>query len=149
MADSFRFLHQLRRFAEIGVGAGGIDHRVCFALAYNGTGIDCVTHFARHWKRFARQCRLIHLNRVTIQQARIRRYNVAQAHSYDIARHEQARQGIHPLPVAFNGCFDRKLGLQRCDGVTCLMFFPETDYCVGEEQYQNNAEVRPMPSNRG
>ena len=38
MADGVRLLHQLRRLAEIGVGAGGIDQRADFALAQDRTG---------------------------------------------------------------------------------------------------------------
>ena len=83
-------------------------------------------------QRLSRQRGLIHLHRVAIQQARIRRHNVAQAHADDVARHQLTRRRGDPLPIAFHPSLDRQLGLQRGDGVARLAFFPESDHGVGK-----------------
>ena len=111
MADGFRALHQLRRFAKIGVGAGGIDHGGDFTLANDRSGKYCFTGFAGGGKRFSRQGRLIHLDRVAVQQARIRWHNVAQPHANNVARDQFTRRRVDPLPVAFHPGLDRQCGL--------------------------------------
>ena len=88
MADSVRLLHQLGGLAEVGVRTGGIHHRVDFALTDNRSRKDCLAGFARGGQRFARQRGLIHFDWIALQQARIRRHDVAQAHANDVALHQ-------------------------------------------------------------
>ena len=91
---------------------------------------------------------LIHLHRVALQQARIRRHDVAQAHADDVARHQLTRRRGDPLPITFHPGLDRQLGLQRGDGVARLVFFPESDHGVGNQQQQDDEEIRPVPDDR-
>ena len=148
MADGVRLLHQLRGLAEVGVRAGGVHHRVDFALADDRTRKHRLARFSRGGQRFARQRGLIHLHRVTLQQARIRRHDVAQAHADDVARHQLTRRRGDPLPITFHPGLDRQLGLQRGDGVARLVFFPESDHGVGQKQKEDDGKVRPMPGYR-
>ncbi len=68
--------------------------------------------FARGGQRFACQRGLIHLHRVAVQQARVRRHNVALAHADDIARHQLARRWVDPLPVTFYRALIASLALR-------------------------------------
>jgi len=95
------------------------------------------------------QCRLIHFYRVTGQQARIRRHDVAQAHADDVARHQLTRLRGGPLPITLCPRLDRELGLQGGDGIARLVFLPESDHGVGHKQKEDDAKVRPMPGYRG
>ena len=88
MADGVRLLHQLRGLAEVGVRAGGVHQRVDFALADNRPRKHSLARFARDGQRFSGQRGLIHLHRIALQQARIRRHDVAQAHADDVAGHQ-------------------------------------------------------------
>ena len=103
---------------------------------------------SRGGQRLSRQRGLIHFDRVALQQARIRRHDVAQAHADDVARHKFARLRGGPLPVPFHSRLDRQLGFQRGDGVARLVFFPESDHGVGQQQKQDDGKVRPMPGHR-
>ena len=49
-----------------------------------------------------------------------------------------------PLSIAFHPGLDRQLGLQGGDGAARLAFLPESDHGVGEQQHQDDAEVRPV-----
>ena len=133
MADGVRLLHQLRRLAEVGVRARGIDQCADFTLADDRTGKHRLAGFARGGQRLSRQRGLIHLHRVAVQQARIRRHDVAQAQADDVARHQLTRRRGDPLPIPFHPGLDRQLGLQGVDGVARLVFFPESDHGVGKE----------------
>ena len=107
MADGVGFLNQLRCFAEVGVRARGIDQRTDFPLANNRTGKYSLARFARGGQRLSRQGGLIHFDRVAGQQARIRRHNVAQAQTDDVARYQLTRRRGGPLAVALNAGLDR------------------------------------------
>ena len=52
MAYGMRTLHQFRSLAEVGVGAGGVYHRVGFAPLDNRTRKHCLARLARHGQRF-------------------------------------------------------------------------------------------------
>ena len=145
MADGVRLLHQLRGLAEIGIRAGRIDQGTDFTLAKNRTGEHRLTRFTHGGQGLSGQRRLIHFHRVAVQQARIGRHDVAQAQSDDVARHQLARRGVDPLAVTFDAGLDRQLGLKSLDGVARRVFFPESDHGVGQQQNQDDAEVRPMP----
>ena len=134
VADGLRPLHQFRRLAEIGVRTRGIDQCADLALTNDRTGEYCLAGFARGGQRLSRQRGLIHLDRVALQQARIRRHDVAHAHADDVARHQFTRRRGDPLPVTFHPGLDRQLGLQGSDGVAGLVFFPESDHGVGKKQ---------------
>ncbi len=134
MADGVRLLHQFRRLAEIGVRARGIDQCADLALTNDRTGEYGLAGLARGGQRLSRQRGLIHLDRVALQQARIRRHDVAEAHADDVARHQLTRRRGDPFPIAFHPCLDRQRGLQGGDGVARLVFFPEPDHGVGQKQ---------------
>ena len=127
------------------LAAGGVDERADFALANDRTGEHCLARFARGGQGFARQCGLIHLYRVTLQQPRIRRHDVAQTHADDVARHQLARRRIDPLSITYHAGLDREFRLQSGNGVARLMFFPESHHGVGQKQNEDDAKVRPMP----
>ena len=146
MADGVRLLHQLRGLAEVGVRAGGVDQGADLALADDRTGEHRLAGLARGGQRLSGQRRLVHLDRVARQQARIGRHDVAQAQADDVARHQLTRRRGDPLPVALHPGLDRQLGLQGVDGLARLVLFPEPDRGVGNEQDQDDEEVRPVPS---
>ena len=145
MADGVRLLHQLRRLAEVGLPTRGIDQCADFALANDRTGKHRLAGFARGGQRLSRQRGLIHLHRVAVQQARIRRHNVAQTHADDVARHQLARRRVDPLPIPFHPGLDRQLGLQGGDRVARLALFPESNHGVGHQQKEDDEKIRPVP----
>ena len=67
MADGMRLLHQLRRLAEVGLRARGIDQGADFSPANDRPGEHRVAWFALGGQRLARQRGLIHLDRVAVQ----------------------------------------------------------------------------------
>ena len=144
MADGVRLLHQLRRLAEVGFLACGIDHCANFALADDRTGKYCVAGFALGGQRLSCQRGLIHLHRVAVQQSRIRRHNIAQAHADDVARHQLTRRWVDPLPIPFHPSVARQFGFQGGDGVARLAFFPESDHGVGHQQQKDDEKIRPV-----
>ncbi len=148
MADGVRLLHQLRGLAEVGVRTGGVDHRVDLALADDRTREDRLAGLARGRQRLARQSGLIHLDRVARQQAGICRHDVAQAHADDVTRHQLARRRGGPLPVPLHPRLDRELGLEGGDSVAGLVLLPEPDHGVGQQQDEDDREVRPMLGDR-
>ena len=148
MADGDRRLHQLRRLAEVGFAAGRVDQRVDFAAANYGPGEDGVAGFARRGQGFPGQRRLIDRQLVAVEQARVGRHDVAQAKSDRVAGHEFARRWIDPLAVAFHPGLDRERRLQGGDGIARLMFLPESDDGVGEEQNEDDAKIRPVLGQR-
>ena len=145
MADSVGLLHQLRRFAEVGVRACGIDQCTDFTLTDDRTGKHRLARFALNGQRLSRQRGLIHLHRVAIQQAGIRRHNVPQAHADDVAWHQLARRRSDPLAIPFDAGVDGQPGLQGGDGVARLAFFPESDHGVGDKQKEDDEKIRPVP----
>nr|WP_241499234.1 hypothetical protein [Chromobacterium sphagni] len=145
MADGVRLLHQLRRLAEIGVDAGGIDQGVDFALADDGSGKDRIAGLACRGQGLAGQRRLIHLDRIACEQVGVRWHDVAQVQADDVARNKLARGRGNPFPPPFHPGLDRQLGFQGGDGVAGFAFLPEADRSVGQQQRQDDAEVRPMP----
>ena len=88
---------------------------------------------------------MIHLHRISLQQARISGHNVTQAHADDIAWHEFTRRGGDPFPIPFHPGLDRKLGFEGGDGIARLALLPESDHGVGQQQEKNDGEVRPVP----
>ena len=144
MADGVRLLHQLRCLAEVGFLTRGIDHCANFTPANDRTGKHRLAGFALGGQRLSRQRGLIHLHWVAIQQARIRRHNVAQAHTNDVPRHQLTRRWVDPLPIPFHPGLDRQLGFQGGDGVARLAFFPESDHGVGNKQKEDDEKIRPV-----
>ena len=94
-------------------------------------------------QRLAGQRGLVDFDRIALQQARVRGHDVTEAHADDVARHELARRRCRPLAVSLHPGLDRQPGLQRVDGVARLVLFPEPHHGVGEEQHEDDAEVRP------
>ena len=144
MADRIGFLYHLCGLAEVGICAGGIHHCVDLALADDRSRIHSASGLGGHGQRLASQCRLIYVNGISIEQARIGWNNVAQAETDDISRHQFARLGILPLAIPLHFRIDRQLGFQSGDGVTRLVFFPESDHCVGTKQKKNDKKVQPV-----
>ncbi len=62
-----------------------------------------------------------------------------------ITGHKLTRLRVGPLSIAFHLGLDRQLGLQCGDGIAGLVFFPESDHGVCQEQKEDNSKVRPMP----
>ena len=100
-------------------------------------------------QRFASQRGLVHFYRVAWQQARVGWNNVAQLQADDVARHQFLRRRISPFPVAFDFGFDRQLLPECGDRIARLVFFPESDDCVGQQQKQDDEEIRPVPDHAG
>jgi hypothetical protein len=107
MTDRVCGLHHLRRLAKVGVRTGGIDDGVDLTLADDGAGVHCPTWLGSDWQRLSGQCRLIHLDRIAIQQPRICGNDVAQPETNDIARHQITRLGILPLAISLDLGLDR------------------------------------------
>ena len=140
-------LHQLCGLAEIGLRARGIDHRVDFALTDNRTGKHRSARLGSDRQGFAGQRRLIHLDRIARQQARVRRHNVTQSQANDITWHQFGCIRVSPLPITLHRGLNRQLGLQSLDGVARLMLFPESDHGVGNKQKEDDEKIRPVPDN--
>ena len=145
MADGVRLLHQLRRLAEVGVGARGINDCADFTLTNDRTGKHGLARFALGGQRLACERGLIHLHRVAVQQACIGRHNVAQTHADDVAGHQLTRRRGDPLPIPFHAGLDRQAGLQGGNGVARLAFFPESDDGVANKQKEDDAKILPVP----
>ena len=137
----------MRGFAEVGVRAGGVHHRVDFALTDNRTRKHRFARFGGDGQRFAGQRRLVDLNRIARQQARIRRHNVTQPQADDVARHQFGRIRVDPLPITLHLGLDRQFGLECGDGVARLMFFPESDHGVGTKKKEDDEKIQPVPNN--
>ena len=148
MADGFDPLHQLRGLAEVGFVARGVDHGVDFALTDNRTGKHRRAGLGGDGQGFAGQRRLVHFNRIALQQARVCRHNVTQPQPDDVARHQFGRIRVDPLPIALHLGFDRQSGLQGLDGVARLVFFPESHDGVGNQQKEDDeksSQCRTIP----
>ena len=79
------------------------------------------------------------------QQARIRRHDVPQSQTDDVARHQLTRHWRGPLSISQDPGLGRQLGPQRGNFVARLMFLPKCDQSVGEKQKQNDEEIQPVP----
>ena len=99
----------------------------------------------RDRQRLPGQRGLVHLHRVTRQQPRIRRHDVAHPHPDHVTRHQLTRRRGDPRPVTYHPALDRQLGLQRIDGLARLVLLPEPDRGVGNEQDKDDEEIRPVP----
>ena len=145
MADGVRLLHQLRRLAEVGVRPW---HRPVRRFRPGGRSTPKTPPppgLRSAGKDFACQRGLIHLHRVAGKQARIRRHNIAQSQADDVAWHHLARRRGDPLSITLHPGLDRQFGLQGSDGVARLVFFPESDDGVGNQQEEDDEEIRPVP----
>ena len=92
VADRVRPLHQLRGLAEVRLVAGRVNQRADLALADDGPGKHRIARLALGRQRLARQGGLIHLDRVPVEQPRVRRHDVAEAHADHVARYELPRR---------------------------------------------------------
>ncbi len=145
MTDGVRLLYQLRRLAEVSVRTSGVDHGVDFALTDNRPRKHRSARFGRDGQRFARQRRLVDLNRIARQQARICRHNVAQSQADDVARYKLGCIRIDPLPIALHRGLDRQFGPECGDGVARLVFFPESDHGIGTKKKEDDKKIQPVP----
>ena len=144
MTDGMRLLDEFRRLAEISVGAGGIHECGALTPANDRPGEHRLPGLARGRETFARQRGLIHRHGVPVQQARIRRHDVALFQLDDIARHQLSRGRGHPLSVAFHPGLGGEFRLQGGNRIARGAFFPESHNRVGAQENQNDEEIRPM-----
>ena len=149
MADAACALHELSGLCEVGVLAGAVDKRADLALSEDRAGVDRVAGFARRGERLAGERRLVHLDRVAVEQARVSRHDVAEAHADDVARHKVACRRRAPLAIALHPGRHRQLGLQGVDGLSGRVLLGEADHGVGEQQDEDDEEVRPVLQHAG
>ncbi len=145
VADGLRFLHQFRRLAEVGVRTRGVHEGADLTLSNDRSGEHCVAGLARGGQRLPGERGLIHLDGISVQQTRICRNDVPKTEANDVARHQLTRWWHDPLAVPYRPSLDRELCLQGVDGLTSLVFFPESDHAVRNKQNKDDEEVRPMP----
>ena len=98
----------LRRPPEEGPAAREADDRLELAAAHDTTHEDRVVRRPRDRQRFARQRRLVHLERLARAQLAVRRHDVAQLQVDAVAGHEVLGLDRREAPVAL----DRGLGRQ-------------------------------------
>ena len=98
MADGSGPLNQLRRFAEVRVRAGRVHHGVRLTSTHDRTGKHCFAGFACGGQRLAGQRRLIDFDRISRQQTRVGRHDVAHSHPNDVTRNECDAFGSAHLP---------------------------------------------------
>ena len=149
VADGLGFLDELRGLAEVGVRTRGVDECADLALADDGGGEHRIAGLAAGGQRLPGQCRLIHFDRVAVQQACVCGHDVTQAQADDVSRNELTRWWSDPLAVPFDTGLDRQLGLQGGDGLARLALFPEPDAGVGQEQDEDDEEVGPVLEHSG
>ncbi len=142
-------LDELRGLAKVGVRPGGIDDGVNLTLADDGTGVDSAAGLRGDWQRFASQGGLIHLDRVAVEQTRIRGNDVTQTETDYVAGYHLARLGILPLAIPLDFGLDRQTGFQGGNGIPRLVFFPESNQSVGAQQQKNHEEIEPVTDKAG
>ena len=145
MADGVGLLHELRGLAKIGFFAGGIHQCADFTPAHDRSGENRLAGLARGGQGFAGQRRFIHLHRIALEQARIRRHDIAQTQANDIARYQFPRRRGDPFAIPLDAGVDGQIGLQGGDRVARLTLFPEADHGVGHEQHEDDTEIWPVP----
>ena len=67
----------------------------------------------------------------------------------DVARYQFARRRGDPFAVPQDPRFRSQLGFQRLDRVAGLPLLPEPDQAVGEQQDEDDGEVRPVAHDGG
>ena len=144
MTDGVRLLYQLRGLAKVGVRPGGIDHCVDFAHTENRPRVHSPTGFAGDGQRFSGQRGLIDFYGIALQQARVRRHDVAQSQPYYVAGHQFRCLRVDPLSITFHFRLDRKSGPEGGDGIARLVFFPESDHGVGNKQKEDDSKIEPV-----
>ena len=100
VADGVCLLHQFRRLAEVRVRTGGIDQCTDLALTNDRSREHRLARLAGGRQRLAGQRGLIHLDRIALEETRVRRHDVAQPDADDVAGHQLTRRRGDPGPVA-------------------------------------------------
>ena len=149
MADGVRVGHQLGGLPEVSAGAGGIHQRTDLALPDDRPGEHGVTGCAGRGQRLPGQRGLVDLDLVAVQQPGVGGDNVTQAQADHITGHQLPRRRGDPCAVAFHPRVDRELGLEGLNRVASLSFLGVADYTVGQQQQQDDEEIRPVPDRAG
>jgi len=123
---------------------GGVDERADLTSTQDRTGEHGLSRLAGGRQRLTGQCRLVDLDLVAVQQARVRGDDVSEAQPDHVAGHQLTCGRRHPLPVASDARSGRQLGLQRVDGVSRLMLLGVAHDSVRDEQHQDDGEVSPV-----
>ena len=139
----------MRCLTKIGIRSSRVDHGVNLTLADDGARIDNTAWFGGDWQRLAGQRRLIDLDGISVEKARIRRNDISQPKTDDVAWDQFARLRIHPFTVPFYFREDRQPGLQCGNGIAGLVFFPESNQSIGKEQHKDDEKIQPVSDNAG
>ena len=149
MADGVRVLHQFGGLAEVGAGAGGIHQGADLTLPDDRPGEHGVTGCAGRGQRLPGQRGLIDLDLVAVEQPGVGGHDVTQAQPDHITGHQLPRRRGDPCAVAFHARVDRELGFEGLNRVACLPFLGVADHTVGQQQQQDDEEIRPVPDRAG
>ncbi len=141
-------LDKRRSLPEIGISAGGRDHRSHFAHLGNGAGISGIADGLVDRQRLAGQGRLINAQIFTLDQLDIRRNDISETQENNITGHQLGRRNTAPDPVAQDSRLERQFFLERGNGIVGLEFFPESDAGIDQEHDGDDREIFPMPNHR-
>ena len=145
MADGVGRCHELGGLAEKGRLAGGGDHRVQLSAFENGARIDGLSGAAGDGQGFPGERRLVHVHGIALQELGIRRHDVPQAQAHEVAGHQVPGGEIKPGSAPLDPGLQGQVRLERGDGVAGLVLLPEPHHRVGQEQHEDDHEIRPVP----
>ena len=149
VAHRVRRLHQVCRLSEERLLAGGDDAGVHLARADHRAGVDRLARLALHGQRLPGQGTLVDLDRLSRQQRRVSRDDLADADVQEVPWHEKSRRNRRPRAIPPDAGGQRELRPERGDGVPRLEFLPEADCRVHQQQRDDDHEVLPVAHHRG
>ncbi len=145
VADGPGFLHELSGLPDVRGRARGVDECADLALAADEGGEHRVAGLAGGGQGLPGQRRLVHFDRVAVEEPCIGGHDVAEAQADDVARYDLTRWWGDPLAVPYDTGPDGQLGLQGGDGLSRLALLPKV-LAVAREQ----GRTRPIaPSSDG
>jgi hypothetical protein len=77
MTDGVRLLNELRGLPEVGLGASGVDQRAALTSPNDRPRKHCIARVSRRGQGLTRQRGLIDRHRISVEQASVRRDDVA------------------------------------------------------------------------
>jgi hypothetical protein len=116
-------------------------------VANDRPGVDRVSSAGNHGQRLPGQRRLVDLHRITLQNQGVRRYDVPKTQPDEISGHELAGGDGRPLAGSADAGLQCQFSLERGNGVARLVFFPEADDRVDDQQCEYDAEIGPVADN--
>jgi hypothetical protein len=137
-------VHQVRRLAEEGVHAGGDHHRLDLPLLARGPGVHAVPRGLGHRQRLPGERRLVDLEGVAVEEARVGGDDVSELDADDVAGDENRRFLLAPPPVAEDLRLGRQVRHQRLGGAAGAALLPVGDGGVDEEKRHDAHEVLPV-----